>query len=67
MKEARQHGKPALSAAEELRLEVRDAELDVTGQRRPRGGAGDALTPSRHAQEAAAGSEPRRRRPSRDR
>ncbi|MFE7775235.1 hypothetical protein ACFU5O_15285 [Streptomyces sp. NPDC057445] len=51
MKRARQHGKPDPSAAEELEREIRDAELDVTERRLPRGGYGDALTTNRRAQE----------------
>ncbi|MFE3323728.1 hypothetical protein [Streptomyces sp. NPDC059176] len=37
MKRARQHGKPFPEAAEDLRREIRDADLDVTESRRPQG------------------------------
>ncbi|MFF3322428.1 hypothetical protein [Streptomyces sp. NPDC002889] len=53
MKRARQHGKPDRGAAEELKQEIRDAELDVTERRIPHGEAGDALTTNRQAQEDA--------------
>ncbi|MFJ6633655.1 hypothetical protein ACIQMR_20060 [Streptomyces sp. NPDC091376] len=43
MKRARQHGKPVLKAEEELDQEIMDAEPDMTGRRRARGGAGDVL------------------------
>ncbi|WP_351224790.1 hypothetical protein [Streptomyces sp. NPDC002133] len=56
MKRARQHGKPAPPAGEELKREIMDAELELTppglrGPRGLRGGAGEAVTTGLRAQE----------------
>ncbi|MGW1887059.1 hypothetical protein [Streptomyces sp. NPDC001970] len=54
MKRARQHGKPAPPAGEELKREIMDAELELTppGPRGLRGGAGEAVTTGLRAQES---------------
>ncbi|MFC5805134.1 hypothetical protein [Streptomyces formicae] len=59
MKRARQHGKPAPPAEEELRREIRDAEPDITERRRETGVATDLGTVYRlvHEQTSMGGRE----------